>query len=204
MALHRASKPSLPHNLFVLVQEGPSASGLKLIGLLANLPFHHLEIIFTMFRFKLMGPALWRLMLTTEAGKERWTAWEVIDTIFPYDLNAYVRTFNNRGVVLVWSSLPSRQLVELLSSRLTRAYKFVTFNDTSPARLRDIIASAKRILKGSRDVDVVSKIRGNHLEIDEEKLSSTIMERLELTGGKKKLVINVVWDVVGLSLVNEN
>ncbi len=142
-------------------------------------------------------------MLTTEAGKERWTAWEAIDTIFPYDLNAYVRAFNDRGVVLVWSSLPGRQLVELLSGRLTRAYKFVVFDDASPARLRDIIASAKRVLKGLKRVNVVSRVRGDYLEVDEEKLSSMIMERLELTGGEKKLVINVVWDVVGLSLVDE-
>ena len=151
-----------------------------------------------------MGFALWRLMLTTEAGKERWTAWEVIDTIFPHDLNAYVRAFNDRGVVLVWSSLSGSQLIELLSRRLTRAHKFVVFNDASPARLRDIIASAKRVLKGSREVNVVSRIRGDYLEIDEERLSSVIMERLELVGGKKRLVINVVWDVVGLSLVSED
>jgi hypothetical protein len=143
-------------------------------------------------------------MLTTEAGKERWTAWEVIDTIFPYDLNAYVRAFNDRGVVLVWSSLPSHQLIGLLSGRLTRAYKFVAFDDTSPAKLRDIIASAKRILKGSKDVYVVSKIRGDYLGIDEEELSGIIMKELELVGGRRRLVINVVWDVVGLSLVNED
>jgi hypothetical protein len=177
---------------------------LKLIGLLANLPFHHPKIVLRYFALKLMGLALWRLMLTTEAGKERWTAWEVIDTIFPHDLNAYVRAFNNKGVVLVWSSLPGRQLMELLSGRLTRAYKFIVFNDTSPARLRDIITSAKRVLKGLRDVDVVSRIRGDHLGINEEELSSMIMERLELTGGKKRLMINVVWDVVGLSLVSED
>jgi len=143
-------------------------------------------------------------MLTTEAGKERWTAWEVIDTIFPHDLKAYVRAFNNKGVVLVWSSLSGSQLIELLSGRLTRAYKFVVFDDASPARVRDIIASAKRVLKGLREVDVVSIVRGDYLEIDEEKLSSVIMERLELTGGKKRLVINVVWDVAGLSLASED
>jgi hypothetical protein len=142
-------------------------------------------------------------MLTTEAGKERWTAWEVIDTIFPHDVNAYVRAFNDKGIVLVWSSLPVRQLIELLSGRLTRAHKFVVFDDASPARLRDIIASAKRVLKGMKEVNVMSRIRGDYLEVDEEGLSSIIMDRLELTGGKRRLVIDVVWDVAGLSLVGE-
>jgi len=142
-------------------------------------------------------------MLTTEAGKERWTAWEVIDTIFPHDVNAYVRAFNDKGIVLVWSSLPVRQLIELLSGRLTRAHKFVAFDDASPARLRDIIASAKRVLKGMKEVNVMSRIRGDYLEVDEEGLSSIIMDRLELTGGKRRLVIDVVWDVAGLSLVGE-
>jgi hypothetical protein len=142
-------------------------------------------------------------MLTTEAGKERWTAWEVIDTIFPHDVNAYVRAFNDKGIVLVWSSLPGRQLIELLSGRLTRAHKFVVFDDASPARLRDIIASAKRVLKGMKEVNVMSRIRGDYLEVDEEGLSSIIMDRLELTGGKRRLVIDVVWDVAGLSLVGE-
>lgn len=142
-------------------------------------------------------------MLTTEAGKERWTAWEVIDTIFPHDVNAYVRAFNDKGIVLVWSSLPVRQLIELLSGRLTRAHKFVVFDDASPARLRDIIASAKRVLKGMKEVNVMSRIRGDYLEVDEEELSSIIMDRLELTGGKRRLVIDVVWDVAGLSLVGE-
>jgi len=146
---------------------------------------------------------MWRLMLTTEAGKERWTAWEVIDTIFPHDVNAYVRAFNDKGIVLVWSSLPIRQLIELLSGRLTRAHKFVVFDDASPARLRDIIASAKRVLKGMKEVNVMSRIRGDYLEVDEEGLSSIIMDRLELTGGKRRLVIDVVWDVAGLSLVGE-
>ncbi|MCC6042444.1 MAG: hypothetical protein LM598_02285 [Candidatus Verstraetearchaeota archaeon] len=146
---------------------------------------------------------MWRLMLTTEAGKERWTAWEVIDTIFPHDVNAYVRAFNDKGIVLVWSSLPVRQLIELLSGRLTRAHKFVVFDDASPARLRDIIASAKRVLKGMKEVNVMSRIRGDYLEVDEEELSSIIMDRLELTGGKRRLVIDVVWDVAGLSLVGE-
>jgi len=141
--------------------------------------------------------------LTTEAGKERWTAWEVIDTIFPHDVNAYVRAFNDKGIVLVWSSLPVRQLIELLSGRLTRAHKFVVFDDASPARLRDIIASAKRVLKGMKEVNVMSRIRGDYLEVDEEELSSIIMDRLELTGGKRRLVIDVVWDVAGLSLVGE-
>jgi len=141
--------------------------------------------------------------LTTEAGKERWTAWEVIDTIFPHDVNAYVRAFNDKGIVLVWSSLPVRQLIELLSGRLTRAHKFVVFDDASPARLRDIIASAKRVLKGMKEVNVMSRIRGDYLEVDEEGLSSIIMDRLELTGGKRRLVIDVVWDVAGLSLVGE-
>lgn len=150
-----------------------------------------------------MGLALWRLMLTTDAGKERWTAWEVIDTIFPYDLKAYVRAFNDRGIVLVWSSLPSHQLIGLLSGRLTRAHKFVAFNDSSPARLRDIITSAKRVLKGLKEVDVVSRVRGDYLKVNEEELSSIIMERLGLVGGKKKLVIDVVWDVAGLSLTGE-
>jgi hypothetical protein len=142
-------------------------------------------------------------MLTTEAGKERWTAWEVIDTIFPHDVNAYVRAFNDKGIVLVWSSLPVRQLIELLSGRLTRAHKFVVFDDASPARLRDIIASAKRVLKGMKEVNVMSRIRGDYLEVDEEGLSSIIMDRLELTGGKRRLVIDVDWDVAGLSLVGE-
>jgi len=146
---------------------------------------------------------MWRLMLTTEAGKERWTAWEVIDTIFPHDVNAYVRAFNDKGIVLVWSSLPIRQLIELLSGRLTRAHKFVVFDDASPARLRDIIASAKRVLKGMKEVNVMSRIRGDYLEVDEEGLSNIIMDRLELTGGKRRLVIDVVWDVAGLSLVGE-
>ena len=141
--------------------------------------------------------------MTTEAGKERWTAWEVIDTIFPHDVNAYVRAFNDKGIVLVWSSLPVRQLIELLSGRLTRAHKFVVFDDASPARLRDIIASAKRVLKGMKEVNVMSRIRGDYLEVDEEELSSIIMDRLELTGGKRRLVIDVVWDVAGLSLVGE-
>lgn len=141
--------------------------------------------------------------MTTEAGKERWTAWEVIDTIFPHDVNAYVRAFNDKGIVLVWSSLPVRQLIELLSGRLTRAHKFVVFDDASPARLRDIIASAKRVLKGMKEVNVMSRIRGDYLEVDEEGLSSIIMDRLELTGGKRRLVIDVVWDVAGLSLVGE-
>ena len=141
--------------------------------------------------------------MTTEAGKERWTAWEVIDTIFPHDVNAYVRAFNDKGIVLVWSSLPVRQLIELLSGRLTRAHKFVVFDDASPARLRDIIASAKRVLKGMKEVNVMSRIRGDYLEVDEEDLSSIIMDRLELTGGKRRLVIDVVWDVAGLSLVGE-
>jgi len=142
--------------------------------------------------------------LTTEAGKERWTAWEVIDTIFPYDLNAYVRAFNDKGVVLVWSSLSGRQLKDILSGRLTRAYKSVVFDDASPARLRDIIASAKRVLRGLKAVSVVSRVRGDYLEVDEERLTSMIMERLELTGGEKRLIINVVWDVAGLSLVDED
>lgn len=141
--------------------------------------------------------------MTTEAGKERWTAWEVIDTIFPHDVNAYVRAFNDKGIVLVWSSLPVRQLIELLSGRLTRAHKLVAFDDASPARLRDIIASAKRVLKGMKEVNVMSRIRGDYLEVDEEGLSSIIMDRLELTGGKRRLVIDVVWDVAGLSLVGE-
>lgn len=139
-------------------------------------------------------------MLTTDVGKERWTAWEVIDTIFPYDTKAYVRAFNKRGVVLVWSRLPSHQLIELLRGRLTRAHKLVKIDDASPARLRDIIASARRVLGYLKEVDVESRIRGDYLEVSEEELSRILMDRLELLGGGTKLVIEVIWDVAGISL----
>lgn len=139
-------------------------------------------------------------MLTTDVGKERWTACEVIDTIFPYDVRAYVRAFNNKGVVLVWSKLSSNQLVKLLAGRLTRAHRLIMIDDTSPARLRDIIASARRVLGSLREVSVESRIRGDYLEVNERELSRILMDRLELLGGEMKLVIEVVWDIAGISL----
>ncbi|TDA34079.1 hypothetical protein DSO06_06320 [Candidatus Nezhaarchaeota archaeon WYZ-LMO8] len=139
-------------------------------------------------------------MLTTDVGKERWTAWEVIDTIFPYDTKAYVRAFNDRGVVLVWSRLPSHQLIELLTGRLTRAHRLVELDDASPARLRDIIVSARRVLRDLKEVSVESRIRGNYLEVSEEELSRILMDKLGLIGGEVKLVVEVVWDVAGISL----
>lgn len=148
-----------------------------------------------------MGFCVWRLMLTTDVGKERWTAWEVIDTIFPYDTKAYVRAFNNRGVVLVWSRLLSHQLIELLTGRLTRAHRLVKIDDASPARLRDIITSAKRVLGDLKEVDVDSRVRGDYLEISEEELSKILMNKLELLGGETKLIVEVVWDVAGISLI---
>ncbi|MEM4467611.1 MAG: hypothetical protein QXQ03_01425 [Candidatus Nezhaarchaeales archaeon] len=143
---------------------------------------------------------MWRLMLTTDVGKERWTAWEVIDTIFPYDTKAYVRAFNDRGIVLVWSRLSSHQLIELLSARLTRAHKLIEIDDASPARLRDIMVSAKRVLGGLKEVNVESRIRGDHLEVSEEELSRILMDKLGLLGGKTKLIVEVIWDIAGLSL----
>ncbi|MDH5815999.1 MAG: hypothetical protein QE164_04355 [Candidatus Nezhaarchaeota archaeon] len=143
---------------------------------------------------------MWRLMLTTDVGKERWTAWEVVDTIFPYDTKAYVRAFNDRGIVLVWSRLSSHQLIELLSARLTRAHKLIEIDDASPARLRDIMVSAKRVLGGLKEVNVESRIRGDHLEVSEEELSRILMDKLGLLGGKTKLIVEVIWDIAGLSL----
>lgn len=138
--------------------------------------------------------------MTTDVGKERWTAWEVIDTIFPYDTKAYVRAFNDRGIVLVWSRLSSHQLIELLSARLTRAHKLIEIDDASPARLRDIMVSAKRVLGGLKEVNVESRIRGDHLEVSEEELSRILMDKLGLLGGKTKLIVEVIWDIAGLSL----
>lgn len=147
---------------------------------------------------------VWRLMLTTDVGKERWTAWEAIDTIFPYDTKAYARAFNKKGVVLIWSRLSSHRLIELLAGRLTRAHRLVKIDDASPARLRDIITSAKRVLGDLKEVDVESRVRGDYLEVSEEELSKILINKLELLGGKAKLVVEVIWDVAGISLRIEN
>lgn len=142
-------------------------------------------------------------MATTDVGKERWTAWEIIDAVYPYDLNAYVRAFNKRGVVLLWSRLPGHQLIELLLNKITRVYKLVKFDDASPARIRDIVASARRVLGDLKEVNVESRVRGDYLEANENELSNIVMDSLKLIGGDMKLVIEVVWDVAGLSLIKD-
>lgn len=142
-------------------------------------------------------------MATTDVGKERWTAWEIIDAVFPYDVNAYVRAFNKRGIVLLWSRLPGRQLVELLLNKLTRVHRLVKFDDASPTRIRDIVASARRVLGGLKEVKVESRVRGDYLRVSENELSNIVMDSLKLIGGDRTLIIEVVWDVAGLSLIED-
>ena len=147
-----------------------------------------------------MGLIVWRLLVTTDVGKEQWTWWEILDTIFPYDANVYVRIFNRRGVLLVWSQLPGNQLMKLLMNRLTRAYRLVHFDDCCPARLRDIIFTAKRLVGGLRDISIESEVRGDYLGINEKELTDILIRELNCLGGEKKLMVEVVWDIVGLSL----
>lgn len=151
-----------------------------------------------------MGLIVWRLLVTTDVGKEQWTRWEILDTIFPYDVNVYVRTFNKRGVLLVWSRLSSSQLMELLMNRLTRAYKLIHFDDCCPARLRDIIFSARRLIGDFKDISIESEVRGDYLGINEKELTGVLMEELNCLGGERKLMVEVVWDVVGLSLLSSD
>ncbi len=138
--------------------------------------------------------------MTTDVGKEQWTWWEILDTIFPYDTNVHVRIFNRKGDLLVWSRLPSSRLLELLMNRLTRAYKLMCFDDCCPARLRDIVFSARRLVGDFRDISIESEVRGDYLDIDEKELANILMEELNCLGGERKLIVEVVWDVVGLSL----
>ncbi|MDI9619703.1 MAG: hypothetical protein QFX33_02650 [Candidatus Nezhaarchaeota archaeon] len=146
-----------------------------------------------------MGSALWRLLVTTDVGREQWTRWEVLDTVFPYDQGVRVRVFDRKGVLLVWSSLESNNLLQLLVGRLTRARRLVRFDDSCSCKLRDIVYSAKRIVGGFRNFKVKSEVRGGYLCMGCEELSNAVSVELGCLGGIETLLIEVVWDVVGLS-----
>lgn len=145
---------------------------------------------------------MWRVLVTTDVGKEEWTYWEILDTVFPYDVDVRVRGFGRRGTLLIWSKLSGDQLLSILAKRLTKTYKIICFDDCCPARIRDIMLSARRVVKGARDFSVEVEVRGDYLGISEKELKDILIGGLNCLGGKKRLLVEVVWDVVGLSLLD--
>ena len=145
---------------------------------------------------------MWRALVTTDIGREQWTFWEIMDTLYPYDHNVHVRIYNRRGVLLVWTKLATKDVLRLLANRLTRANKVIGFDDSTPPKLRDIISAIQRLIGNSRDFRIECEVRGGHLEIGKMELMKLLIEKFRFIGGIKKLLIEVVWDVVGLTILD--
>jgi len=145
---------------------------------------------------------MWRLMATTDVGKEAWSKWEILDTLYPYDQQVYVRAFTGFGVLLVWSKLEARTIVDLLRNRVTRIYRIVPFELAVPPKSRDVVSAARALVGEEKSFHLTCEVRGDYLDVRREELIELLRRELKCFGGEKRLIVEVVWDVVGL-LFNE-